>query len=149
MAMKIPLTNGGYARVSNQDYEFLVKAGPWFAKKKSNGHVYAARGVHPQILMHKLILIVPQGFVVDHKNEKGLDNRRKNLRGLTHADNIRRSSKHKNLRWDKRRKRWCVRIVINGDVHFKRFKEKKLAKAMIKALKGREQTTPVPSSFRC
>lgn len=40
--------------------------------------------------MARLIMKPAVGFVVDHKNRCGLDNRRANLRVLTHAENIRK-----------------------------------------------------------
>lgn len=47
------------------------------------------------MLMHHLVLgYTPQrGYVVDHVNDNGLDNRRANLQILSHGDNIRKSSK--------------------------------------------------------
>ena len=38
--------------------------------------------------MHRLLLAAPRGMDVDHKNGNGLDNRRRNMRVCTHAQNL-------------------------------------------------------------
>lgn len=57
--------------------------------------IYAAgvtllkNGPRKRLLLHKVILPVPDGMVVDHINGDGLDNRRCNLRPATHSQNSR------------------------------------------------------------
>lgn len=40
------------------------------------------------VMMHRLVIACPAGLEVDHINGVGLDNRRANLRTVTHAQNI-------------------------------------------------------------
>jgi len=64
----------------------------------------------------------PANFVVDHINFNGLDNRKANLRIVTHRQNVchRRKldkttrSRYKGAYWDEKMKRWRARIQING-----------------------------------
>lgn len=88
------LTQGQKSRVSNRDFSRLVKYN-WFAVryKTSSGKArfYAARkekGV--RIMMHRELLGFPACFV-DHQNRDSLDNRRRNLRRATSAQNAQNS----------------------------------------------------------
>lgn len=54
------------------------------------------------VMMHRLIMNPPEGMVVDHINGKGLDNRRSNLRVVSHSDN------QKNVRSPFRLVKSCV-----------------------------------------
>ncbi len=88
--MRIKLTRGKYAIVDGKDYLKLYKFN-WYAKQ-SCGTFYAKRsqrlnGRKKEILMHRQIMQPERGFCIDHKNHIGLDNRRKNLRQATHAQN--------------------------------------------------------------
>ena len=89
---KIPLSKqqrrnsrnrGKYTVVDDEDYEWLNQWN-WSAVStwRKNGG-YAMRRdnkLGKSILMHRLILGVPEGVEVDHVNGNGLDNRRSNLR---------------------------------------------------------------------
>ncbi len=85
----IPLTRGRYAIVDAEDYPALAKH-KWYAQLSTNGAVcYAVRNVgRKTIMMHREIMKPPAGFVVDHINHNGADNRRCNLRVCTQAQNI-------------------------------------------------------------
>ena len=71
------------------------------------------------MLMHHYLLggIPPNGFVVDHINGDGLDNRRANLQIISNADNIRRSSKRTaGVYYLKRLKRkpWRAEVTVDS-----------------------------------
>jgi len=66
------------------------------------GKFYAVRGqmISPAdskiVQLHRLIMDAPKGLVVDHINSDGLDNRRSNLRLVTHSQNQWNRQKRKN-----------------------------------------------------
>jgi hypothetical protein len=71
------------------------------------------------IRMHTVIAGTPKGKDTDHLNGDGLDNRRENLRAVTHRENlqnlhIKKSSKYPGVYWNKQVKKWRVRIVVAG-----------------------------------
>ena len=122
---KIPLTQGQFAIVDEDDFKKLAGY-KWFAAK--NGRIfYANRMDRPKdgrrrqckVQMHRQILNVPQGVLVDHINHNGLDNRKANLRLVTieqNAWNKRKqrgncTSKYKGVSWHKMSRRWYARIV--------------------------------------
>lgn len=89
MVKHIQLSKGKVALVDDKDYEVLSKH-KWFAL---NGK-YAARTVwdgkakkKTTILLHRQILDEPIGLDVDHINLNTFDNRRDNLRAITHQQN--------------------------------------------------------------
>lgn len=92
-AMKqIPLTQGKFALVDDEDYEWLMQW-KWYAANLGRSW-YAARwrrkvdGPGPvMIFMHRVILGVAQNRQADHINGNGLDNRRFNLRPATSSMN--------------------------------------------------------------
>lgn len=134
MSRKIPLTQGKFAIVDDEDYEFLSQQ-KWHTSKR-RGSYYAARatcinGKNRLIHMHRVILNPPPGMESDHINGDGLDNRRCNLRSCTHQDNIRNrrkkakaSSRYKGVWWAKAGRKWRAGIWIKGKTkHLGRFTE--------------------------
>lgn len=86
---EIPLTKGKVAIVDDSDYEGLSKF-KWHAL---NGK-YAARSVWDSktkkkriLLMHREIAGFPEGLDVDHINLNTFDNRKVNLKAITHQHN--------------------------------------------------------------
>jgi hypothetical protein len=119
---KIPLTRGKVAYVSEEDYERVSKY-KWLCM----GHGYAARsrrkdeGKKGIVYMHRFILGVEDGEV-DHVDGDRLDNRRENLRLVTHSQNLMnqkpqngRSSKYKGVYWDEANQSWKVQIKKKND----------------------------------
>ena len=88
----IPLSQGLFALVSDEDYEFLSQWKWYAARTSTKGHIYARRVDHRNknkvIFMHRVITNAPSGMVVDHINHNTLDNRRENLRVCTSYENF-------------------------------------------------------------
>ncbi len=122
---RIPLTQGQFALVDDEDYEWLSQY-KWQAMKKRPKLWCASRHSKwdgkrsSSIKMHRNILDAKRGQQVDHINGDSLDNRKANLRLCTGSQNQMNSharkngnSKYKGVCWDKRSKFWQVAIRIN------------------------------------
>lgn len=121
----IPLTQGQFAMVDDEDYEVL-NAFKWYAVRfHGKGTYYAARGIvlktgEPRILyMHKAL--IKSALKIDHHDGNGLNNQRVNLRKSTNTQNCYNASKRKDntssvkgASWHKREKMWRADITING-----------------------------------
>ena len=125
------MTQGLFALVDGEDYERLSKH-KWCANKNKKTH-YAVRHIgkwpnQQSILMHREILNVPIEKETDHRNGYGLDNRGQNLRICTCGQNqynrqsYKGTSQYKGVSWENRRKKWRVRIQLNGkEIYFGQF----------------------------
>lgn len=80
------LDRGVEVIVSVQDLE-RVKDHFWFAMPNSNGSYYARGGDTGGASMSRFIMDAPDDMQVDHINHDTLDNRRENLRVITHQKN--------------------------------------------------------------
>lgn len=124
---KIPLTQGKFAIVDDEDYE-LVSQYKWLLSKQSKNCEYAVITKRPRLRMHRLIMgLVPgDGLIVDHINGNGRDNRRANLRVCTHVENIRNmatkggSSLFRGVtrRNQKRGTKWIAQIMVNRKQYY-------------------------------
>lgn len=72
------------------------------------------------VKLHRVITNPTKGFEVDHINGNGLDNRRENLRIVTHHQNCMNTKRQRNntsgfkgITWDKQMKKWRARISVN------------------------------------
>jgi len=121
---EIPLTQGKFAQVDDEDFERLNQF-KWFARK-SRGTYYAGRnsayvdGKRKTINMHTVILGVKKDLQGDHRDGNGLNNRRDNLRHVTRRQNNQnrknqiKTSEYPGVSWEKRRRIWVSKIGING-----------------------------------
>jgi hypothetical protein len=117
----ITLTGGFKAIVDDSDWVVLSKY-RW-KTLNANGLLYAARTVGRTgkvVLMHRAITNAKKDEVVDHKNNNGLDNRKKNLRRCTQSQNLgnmrktRGRSRYKGVYWNKARNKWQVAVGSKG-----------------------------------
>lgn len=129
--MKIPLSNGLFVEIDDDDWK-KVSRYRWVASKAWHNNWYArvcvdsdhTKSGKTTILMHRLILDFPRGFV-DHRDGNGLNNRRANLRQANPRQNahnqrkgIRGLSQYKGVSWDSRCRRWMASIRVNGRTEF-------------------------------
>lgn len=125
---KIKLTQNKYAIVDNSDYEWLTKWRWGVRKCGSNDYFYAIRGFKDKqsskvkaIRMHRLILNASENMQVDHINGNTLDNRKSNLRIVTHGQNKINQRMYKNntsgktgVYWIELFKKYQARIHFNN-----------------------------------
>jgi len=95
---ELKLTTGEVTFVDDEDYEDAISSGPWLC---SDGKAirFIERDVNGKSVveyLHRRILPPIPGYEVDHKDGNGLNNTRKNLRYLTHSQNIHNRDKQKN-----------------------------------------------------
>lgn len=120
---KIPLTQGLWAIIYTIHFH-LVCNYTWSATKGNNTY-YATtniteEGIHTSLHMHRLIMDAPEGSLIDHEDQDGLNNRKDNLRFCTKQENARNSklfsnstSGVKGVTWQKNRKYWEAHIAID------------------------------------
>lgn len=120
----IPLTQGKFAIVDNEDFDALNKH-KWCVLGKRDYVVRAMRNRENKritVYMHRVIMgAIRRIDEVDHVNLNRLDNRRSNLRKATRFQNscnrpktIRNKSGHKGVRWRKDELKWEALIGVNG-----------------------------------
>jgi HNH endonuclease len=118
---QIPLQNGKFTLVDDEDYEALSKF-KWFCGTK-----YAYRSQWDRVkrknknfFMHREIMQTPKGFHTDHINCDKLDNRRSNLRICSVSENLHNTrtphtntTGYKGTSWCKIKKKFRARIRID------------------------------------
>lgn len=121
---RIPLTQGKFALVDDEDYEFLNQW-KWYANT-SGGNICASRA-NPlgsrfaPLAMHRVIMNPGSKLLVDHKNHNTLDNRKSNLRVCNHIQNSanrlkqkpKSTSKYKGVHLRAENGNFIARISIN------------------------------------
>jgi hypothetical protein len=127
---QIPLSQGKFALVDDEDYDYLIQWKWYFAKKSKKESGYARRKKYigevngqkkwKAIWMHKEILHVGLNQKVDHIDEDKLNNQKYNLRSCTNAENSRNRGKnsanksgYKGVCWYGKTNRWLVQIGVD------------------------------------
>jgi HNH endonuclease/AP2 domain len=109
--------------------------GAWFllrdntVKSREKFYVAHTKSGSKTVLLHRLLMNPGAGLIVDHIDGNPLNNRRKNLRLLTHAENMqnrsgletRNKSGYRGISWDKRRNKWRAKVKLNGKVVYEKF----------------------------
>jgi hypothetical protein len=124
----IDLGEGRFALVDQVDFYWLNKF-RWHAEGEDI-YIYAVRNdIKPgrkmkTVRMHREITNAPRHLLVDHGNNKTLDNRRANLRLATSSQNAvnrrrrcdksKASSKYTGVSLEKGRNKWLAYISFNG-----------------------------------
>lgn len=118
---KIPLTQGKEALVDDDLFETLSEY-KWYATSEKHNNTYA-RSKRVGFMHH---FVWGKKTLLDHINGNGLDNRRENLRGCTHIQNMynrapikNRGSSFKGVSYEKLpnlTKPWRARITVNGKI---------------------------------
>lgn len=129
MTKKIPLTQGKFALVDDEDFECLSS----FKWHYHSG--YAKRGKFISRIdgkqkikifyMHREIIKTPDDMITDHIDGDGLNNQRHNLRIASRAQNAMNSktikksfSNVKGVSWHKGAGKWQSKIVVNGQTKY-------------------------------
>jgi hypothetical protein len=110
------------------------------------------------VLLHRLIMDFPDGYLVDHINHNKLDNRKSNLRVVTAQENVCNAkgarshnftSGHLGVSWNKRSGKWKVQVRVYGELKYHRFFEAdQLEEAKIAADQARAHYMPTSSDAR-
>ena len=140
---KIKLTQGKYALVDDIDFEWLNQR-KWWADKIGKYWYAVRRSWNPthKIYIHREILGLQKGdeLEADHINHNTLNNKRCNLRAVTHQQNA-INNLGKGIHWHKQIKRWIAGIKIDRRlVYLGCFTKKSDAKrARAKVAQARQQ----------
>lgn len=122
---KIKLTQGKYALVDDEDFEYLNQW-KWhydcgYAKRTKFIGTFNGKEKSKKIYMHRELIKTEFGVEVDHINGDKNDNRRTNLRAASKGQNGMNktkmsglSSQYKGVSWYKRLKKWQVKLALNG-----------------------------------
>ena len=121
---QIPLSQGKFALVDDDDYERIIQIGRWCVARRYAVRVekkgYRKQKQHT-VYMHRIILNAQKGTQIDHVNGNGLDNRKCNLRICTPLENSRNKGVSKNnksgfkgVSWFKLNGKWRAYIDVDG-----------------------------------
>lgn len=135
MVKKIPLTQGKFALVDDEDFEWLnqfkwhVQYQPtidgFYARRNQYIGYFNGKQKQKMIFMHRLIMErvigheLQRSEFTDHINHDPVDNRRENLRIVSNRQNQqnqknKKSSKYPGVYWYKQDKKWRAKIKLNG-----------------------------------
>lgn len=123
----ISISKGEQTLVDDEDYEILnsIKWQCFKRKRYQKIEKYARTTIQVDkkkvsLLMHRVIMGDPIGFLVDHINGNTLDNRKSNLRLVNNSQNLMNSeprkncsSKYKGVSFDSNTGKYKAQIQIN------------------------------------
>ena len=123
-AWKIQITKTDYTIIDKEDLILFAKYN-WHIKKTCRNKYLQTNILKEDkkttIYFHQLIMGKIKDLETDHINNNGLDNRKSNLRLVTHKENqnnlpkrTNTTSKYKGVSFCKERNNWCTQIYENG-----------------------------------
>jgi hypothetical protein len=112
----IPLTQGLFAMVDDEDYQEVIKS-KWQAWKSQQTYYATRRPKGKETSrMHRLIMGDIKNITYDHIDGNGLNNQKSNLRVATCMQNnqnrgkkINSKSKYKGVSWKQKEEKWYAR----------------------------------------
>ena len=128
MSKQIPLTQGQFAIVDDEDFEMVCQQKWHLMRQKRKNYAISSVYLRPKggtyimqtLYLHRFIMRPPKGMEIDHKDHNGLNCQRDNMRICTHAENDRNSrshvnstSKYKGVFHDRLKGRWKASIRCN------------------------------------
>jgi hypothetical protein len=116
-ARLIPLTNGEFAVVDEEDYDELSQLTWHRGDRDYVVHTVGIAGETRQLLMHRVVTRAPHDILVDHWDGNRLDNRKQNLRPATYRQNAQNRAPVNGRRFKgifPFRGRWKARIKFEG-----------------------------------
>ena len=118
---RIPLGNGLFATVDAADYAELSKY-KWYAYRFGHTVYAACRIKGRQMYMHRMIMRPRKGYVVDHIDRNGLNDRRCNLDICTPRQNRANAGpcggSSQFVGVYRRRNKWVAGITARGKYHY-------------------------------
>jgi hypothetical protein len=129
----IPLTRGQYAIVDSRDFPYLNQ---WSWNAKPDGDSYYAErssskdNVDFHVAMHRAIWErhngpIPNGMKLDHKDRNKLNDRIRNMRLLSHSENVSNadkrpgmSSKFVGVHYNKENGNYRAQVTVDGNQMF-------------------------------
>lgn len=118
---KILLTKGYDTFVDDINFQ-IINRYTWHAVERQH-LIYAEGYVHGKVIfLHNFIMNPPRYYIVDHKDNNGLNNQEVNLRICRFTDNNRNrrkfgnSSQYKGVYFDRQYNKWKASIKLEGKV---------------------------------
>lgn len=138
-----------FTLVNDEDFEKLNQYkwgfdGSYAVREEKMLHLVRGKKVY----LHRKLLNDPQGLEVDHINHNKLDNRKENLRIVTHQQNnwnnrlrATNTSGYTGVYLDKRRLKWDAMITVDKkNIYLGSFKEKAEAARAYQSAKKRHHS---------
>ena len=121
MAKEIKLTQGKVAIVDDADFEYLNQF-KWYANNNYAVRCFTvSKNKVNRILMHREIMKISKGLIIDHIDRNGLNNQKNNLRICTNSQNlmnrcknINNTSGFKGVVYNKLDKKYRAKIYFNS-----------------------------------
>lgn len=114
---KLPLSNGGFSLIDQEDLE-KVSSYTWMVNYNGSNNIVETTK-KPRQSLSRMIMDAPNDKLVDHINGNTLDNRKENLRLCSYEENSRNTrlystntSGFRGVQWSKGDRRWKVRITV-------------------------------------
>lgn len=140
--------------IDEEDCHLIEKYAWWVRYDKHSKRYYVSgyekhNESHKFLQLHRIIMNCPIGLCVDHINHDGLDNRKCNLRIVTHAQNqqnrtganINNKINARGVFFNKQTNKWGTQLKINGKkIYFGEYTNVNDAKQA--AIEGRKKYLP-------